>query len=262
MDNRPLAILDSGLGGLTIARAIWSRLAYQSTIYLADHQFFPYGDKTALQINRRLIPLMNFLVKSNCKAIVIACNTITATSIKLLRQLYRLPIIGTEPAIKPAIKANLKENIAVWVTHQTAVSPHFKTMIRNLDQRGQIQIVDCAGLADAIEALAQNQSKLKSVLKKYLAKIKINYSALVLGSTHYILVKDLIQQLVPSGVIVIEPSQAIAQQTETILQQFHLLPASTGPVKRLFFTTADHDQASSTASTLLGSSIIFTPCTL
>ncbi|MDZ7587559.1 MAG: glutamate racemase, partial [Patescibacteria group bacterium] len=98
MNHRPLAIIDSGLGGLSIAQAIWQQIPQQSTLYLADHAYFPYGQKTTQAINRRLVLIFNFLLQKNCKAAVIACNTITASSIKFLRQLYSLPIIGTEPA--------------------------------------------------------------------------------------------------------------------------------------------------------------------
>ena len=93
MNKRPLGIIDSGLGGLTITRAIWSQLPQESSIYLADHQFFPYGDKNNLAINQRLIKLVNFLLTKNCKAIVLACNTITTLSIKSLRLIYQIPFI-------------------------------------------------------------------------------------------------------------------------------------------------------------------------
>ncbi|MBU1322533.1 glutamate racemase [Patescibacteria group bacterium] len=251
MDNRPLAIIDSGLGGLAIAQAIWQQLPHQSTLYLADHAHFPYGQKTTEEINRRLVLIFNFLLQKNCKAVVIACNTITASSIKYLRQLYSLPIIGTEPAIKPALQANLKENIVVWATPGTL----------NLKSSFQVKAIGCNNLASAIESYADKPEKLDKVIKKYLAKNPSTYSALVLGCTHYILIKDRIKKLLPAHVLVIEPSQAIAQQTAKVLSDHNLLPLAKTS-QQLFFTTANPKRAGQVASIYLKRRIIFTSCSL
>jgi len=249
MDNRPLAIIDSGLGGLAIAQVIWRQLPYQSTLYLADHAHFPYGQKTTEVINRRLVLIFNWLLQKNCKAVVIACNTITASSIKFLRQLYSLPIIGTEPAIKPALQANLKENIVVWATPATL----------NLKSYAQVKTIGCHALASAIESYADQPKKLDKVIKKYLAKNPKTYSALVLGCTHYILIKDRLKKLLPPHVIIIEPSQAIAKQTVKILSDHNLLPEAKTS-QHSFFTTAKPERASQVASLYLKRRIIFTSC--
>ena len=251
MDNRPLAIIDSGLGGLSIAQAIWQQLPYQSTLYLADHAHFPYGQKTTQAINRRLVLIFNFLLQKNCKAAVIACNTITASSIKFLRQLYSLPIIGTEPAIKLALQANLKENIVVWATPKTL----------NLKFSAQVKTIGCTTLASAIETYADQPEKLNKVIKKYLAKNPKEYSALVLGCTHYILIKDRIKKLLPAHILIIEPSQAIAQQTARVLSDHDLLPQAKTS-QQLFFTTANPERAGQAASIYLKRRIIFTSCSL
>lgn len=251
MDNRPLAIIDSGLGGLPIAQAIWQQLPHQSTLYLADHTHFPYGQKTPQEINRRLVLIFNFLLQKNCKAVVIACNTITASSIKFLRQLYSLPIIGTEPAIKPALKANLKENIVVWATPATL----------RLKSSAQVKTISCDTLAAAIESYADNPEQLDKAINKYLAKNPPNYSALVLGCTHYILIKDRIKKLLPPHVLIIEPSQAIALQTARILFDHNLLPEAKTS-QQLFFTTAKPEKASQAASLYLKRRIIFISCSL
>lgn len=251
MDNRPLAIIDSGLGGLAIAQAIWQQLPYQSTLYLADHAHFPYGQKTTEVINRRLVLIFNWLLQKNCKAVVIACNTITASSIKFLRQLYSLPIIGTEPALKPALQANLKENIVVWATPATV----------KLKSYFQVKVIGCNNLASAIESYADQPKKLDKVIKKYLAKNPKTYSALVLGCTHYILIKDRLKKLLPPHVIIIEPSQAIAKQTAKILSDHNLLPEAKTS-QHSFFTTAKPERASQVASLYLKRRIIFTSCSL
>ena len=258
MDNRPIAIIDSGLGGLIIAQSISKKLPQESILYLADHKFFPYGDKTYRQINRRLIRLVNFLLTQNVKAIVIACNTITTASIKMLRALFPILFIGTEPAIKLAVEKNLKENIVVLATVATAQSKSFKKLIDKFDKKGKVLIKPCPGLAEDIENL--NLDNLENSVKKFL-KIDFPYSVLVLGCTHYILIKELIKKLTPPQVIIIEPSQAIANQTEKILAQSKLLSTQT-PVKKIFLTTGNTTKATKTAKKLLKESIIFTKCSI
>ncbi|MCX6817193.1 MAG: glutamate racemase [Candidatus Beckwithbacteria bacterium] len=251
-DNRPIAIIDSGLGGLSIAQAIWPLLPHESTLYLADHLFFPYGEKDELTINHRLIPLINFCLTKNCKLVVIACNTITASSISFLRSIYPLPFIGTEPAIKPAIRANFKENIVVLATQATIAKLHLSA---------SIQAIACRDLAPAIEKYGADPRRLTPVVKKYLSLIKSPYSAIVLGCTHYLLIKNLIKSLLPPNVVIIEPSQAIARQTQAVLTKKNLL-AVNAKASRVFYTTANRRSVSLIASKLLKSRIIFTSCSL
>jgi len=262
MDNQPLAIIDSGLGGLTIAQAIWQHLPKESTIYLADHQYFPYGDKSTQKINRRLVKIIDFLLSQNCKLIVVACNTITTASISFLRSIYKIPFIGIEPAIKPTIEKNLKENIVVLTTQTTAESRSFKGLIKKYDEKAKVVIHSCPGLADAIEEFASNKKKLKQIIKqKYLDKIKTNYSAIVLGSTHYILIKKEIKSLVHPSVKIIEPSQAIAQQTGRVLLKNNL-QTSRQEIKKIFLTTGDAKKANLTTKSLFKENIIFKTCSL
>ena len=225
MDKRPIGIIDSGLGGLAIAEAIWKELPYESTLYLADHAYFPYGDKTAEQINSRLPRLIGWLVKRKVKIVVIACNTITMATIKSLRQRYPLPFIGTEPAVKPALAFSQ----AVILTTVTTA--------KHLKKQAGILIYPCPGLAEAIEAESGN--KLKATIKGYLDKIPGKYSALVLGCTHYILVKGIISKLVGKKIKVIEPSAEIARQTRSVLEKKGLLNLNGKPGRKFYTTGPD-----------------------
>lgn len=258
MDNRPIAVIDSGLGGLSILQSLKKELPQESFIYFADHQYFPYGDKSNIQINRRLVKTIDYLLTLKVKTIIIACNTITTNSIKLLRQLYSIPFIGTEPAIKIAIDKNLKENIVVLSTNATAVSKSFKNLVKKLDKKSQVTIYPCPGLVEVIETA--NQKKIIKELTKLLKLISINYSALVLGCTHYILIKDLFKKLIPPHILIIEPSKPIAKQTRKILKDNNVLSNQTK--KTLFLTTGNHLKTSKSANNLLKQSIIFTKCSI
>ena len=227
-----IGIIDSGLGGLSIAKAIWQELPRVSTIYLADHEYFPYGNKSASVINKRLIKIMDWLLKKNCQLIVIACNTITMATIKSLRQRYPLPFIGTEPAVK--------QGGVVLVTPATAKSRGY----RELSRQYPVTTIPCPGLAEAIEAGAD--------ITNFLPPIPPLTKIIVLGCTHYILVKERIQKIVGRKIEIIEPSAAIARQTRAVLTKENLLNAKKR-VKRLFFTTGPTKR-------LRG--IIFTRCSL
>jgi len=258
MDNRPIGIVDSGLGGLAILSAIKQLLPQESLLYLADKQFFPYGNKTAKTITSRLIKIFNFFLQHNCKAVVIACNTITVSSIKFLRCLYNFPIIGTEPAVKPAVEANLQENILVLATPTTVKSSSLKSLINLHDQRHQVRLLACPQLVELIEnyRLKLIDKRLKTIFSK-----QINFSAVVLGCTHYILIKDRIKKHLPPSVIVIEPSLAIAKQLEKVLNNNQLL-SNKQTVKAQFFTTKDAKKTTQIASRLWPHSIIFNQCTI
>ncbi len=261
MSMKPLAIIDSGLGGLTITKAIWQLLPREPIIYLADHQFFPYGDKTEIQINERLSLLMKFLIKKKVKAVVIACNTITTNSIKLLRSKYKLPFIGTEPAIKVAIDKDLKQNTVVLGTKATVDSLSFKNLVNKFDLKDKVFTKTCPGLVKVIET--GHTSKIKKELSRQLNQINTPYSALVLGCTHYILVKDLIKKLARSGTLIIEPSLAIAKQTEQILTSSNLLSSLAAQDRSCqFLTTGNPIKVSKVATKLLKQRIIFTKCSI
>lgn len=233
MDIRPLGILDSGLGGLAIYQAISAELPHENTLYLADHAYFPYGAKTPAAINRRLNKIMNFFIARSCKALVIACNTITTNSITVLRQSYSLPIIGTEPAVK--------QGGVVLVTPATAKSRGY----RKLTRQYPVTTIACSGLAEAVEAGTD--------ITSFLPPIPSGTKTIALGCTHYILVKDQIQKIVGNKITLIDPSSAIARQTRKILTKKNLLNNSRA-AKHYFFTTGN--------PSTIKNSIIFSSCAL
>lgn len=232
---QPIAIIDSGLGGLAIAEAIWKRLPKQATIYLADHDFFPYGNKTAGMINRRLVKIVDWLLNKNCQLIVIACNTITATAIGRLRCRYSIPFVGTEPAVK--------FGGLVLATPTTTASSRYQ----KLTQKYSITTIACPGLAEAIE----QGSKIDS----FLPRLPVNTKTVILGCTHYILIKTKIQKKYGKNIKIIDPSEAIARQTEKVLSV-----SQNGP--REFYTTGSAIKATERTTRLLGQRIIFNQCSL
>lgn len=231
-----IGVIDSGLGGLAVARAIWKRLPRQDTIYLADHAYFPYGNKSEAEINRRLKKIVNFLIEKNCRLIVIACNTITAAAIDRLRRDYSLPFIGTEPAVKLGG--------VVLVTPTTAASRRYQELSRQYP----VVTVSCPGLAEVIEQGGR--------IGKCLPRLPQKTQTVVLGCTHYILVKDEIQKIYGKKIRLLDPSEAIARQTEKVLG------ISGGTGRRDFYTTGPAIKASKRAGCLFNERIIFSKCSL
>lgn len=262
MDTPPIGIFDSGLGGLSIAQAIWQHLPNESTIYLADHKFCPYGDQPARIIKQRLDKAISFFTKKQVKLIVIACNTATVMAIDYLRKKYSLPFIGTVPAIKPALKLASQQKIVVLTTSNTAASNYYHQLSQKLDKHQQIISLPCPGLVDTIEQFACQPAKIKHQLKHHLNKLPKDLKAIVLGCTHYILIKDLLKPFFKKTTLIFEPSQAIAKQVGRILKQNKLLNSSQEPVKHNFFTTANSHQVSKAASCLIKPSIMFSSCRL
>lgn len=253
MKDAPIGIIDSGLGGLSVLEAIRLKLPYESTIYLADHAFFPYGTKSTTVLNQRLVKVVNFLLGKRIKALVVACNTATVTTIKFLRKIYSLPIVGTEPAVKSALKEHHQEKIVVLTTPSTAQKSFYGS--------SRAQIKACPGLAEGIENYAVNPAKLALLIKAAITDIKVPYTALVLGCTHYLLVKDMFSKFAPAGVEVFDPSKAIAGRTKQLLEEENLLSSQPKP-GQLFFTTGKAKQVSVKAAALLKKDIIFSPCSL
>jgi glutamate racemase len=230
-----IGVIDSGLGGLAIARAIWSRLPDQAMIFLADHEFFPYGNKPPAVINRRLTKIMNWLVNRNCRLVVIACNTITAVAVDRLRRQYKIPFVGTEPMVKGGG--------VVLATPTTASSRRYQ----QLSQNYPVKTLACPGLAEAIEAGRE--------IQPLLPLLPSQTNRLILGCTHYLLVKEAIQKCYGRKLEIVDPSAAIAEQTVKLLKV-----KIRG--KREFFTTGNEQAVSRRAGAIFSRRIIFTQCRL
>jgi glutamate racemase len=262
MDNRPIGIFDSGIGGLSVAQKIWQFLPHEATIYLADHQYCPYGNKSKQLIQSRIIKAVNFLRQQQVKLIVIACNTATVISLQLLREKFALPFVGVVPAIKPAVASSQTGSVIVLSTSQTAASDYQQQLKHQFDQHDRVVSFACSGLVKDIEQFADQPAKMRRSLKQQLQPIVIkkDCAAVVLGCTHYILVKDILRRLLPRSVKLIEPSQAVARRTAAVLSAQQLSASDQNQPARQFFTTANSAKVSSIASALLKKRIIFTPC--
>tara|TARA_R110002073_G_scaffold40547_5_gene115295 strand:+ start:454731 stop:455519 length:789 start_codon:yes stop_codon:yes gene_type:complete len=224
MSTQPIGVFDSGIGGISIWKEIITLLPYENTIYLADSKNAPYGQKSKEEILHFSIKNTEKLIEKGCKIIVVACNTATTNAIAYLRQHYNIPIIGIEPAIKPAALQTTTNTIGILATKGTLSSALFsKTsdtiapQITVLEQIGE-------GLVPLIETGKIDTPEMEQLLQQYLIPmLEKNIDYLVLGCSHYPFLIPKIKKIVGTGVTIIDSGQAVAKQTKAVLQQHELL---------------------------------------
>ncbi len=225
----PIGIFDSGIGGLSVLKALRTELPDEHFIYLADSGHAPYGERDDAHVIARSLAIAAHLMQQNIKALVVACNTATAAAIDVLRATYpNLPIIGVEPALKPAVAASKTKRIAVMATRSTLASARFAALQAAHASQARFELLPCDGLAEAIEQSAQNPDATELIAACariirargiFSAKIDgVNeIDTIVLGCTHYPFAAQHIAKLVGPGVQLLDTGEAVARQTRRLL---------------------------------------------
>lgn len=204
--NNPIGFFDSGVGGLSVMRESIAIMPNENYIYFGDSKNAPYGTKSLEEVRKLTFDAVEFLLMKNVKAIVIACNTATSAAIEDLRNKYTdIPIIGIEPAIKPAISLNKEGNIIVMATPMTLRENKFKELMNKLDDKGNLVPLPCAGLVEYIEQGILEGDDLESYLKEKLNPyLKPKIASVVLGCTHYPFVKRTISKVLGDDIVIID----------------------------------------------------------
>lgn len=250
----PIGIFDSGLGGLSVLRAVRAQLPDESFIYVADSHHAPYGPRDEAFITERTLAIGEWLAREGAKALVIACNTATARAIAAIREHLSMPLVGVEPGIKPAAAVSASGVAGVLATQSTLNSPRFQAL---LDRYGAGRRFICQpghGLVEAIERGDTNSPALRALLDSYLQPmLDDGADTLVLGCTHYPFFTETIRNLVGDRLTIVDTSDAIARQLMRILDERNLrAPADTRAAPPRFCSTSDGRQLQVLASTLLG----------
>lgn len=223
-DLQPIGVFDSGVGGISVLQHIHALLPHENLIYFADSLHAPYGNKTPQEIQSRCFEIADWLIAKNVKAIVVACNTATAAGIEALRAKYELPIIGMEPAVKPAAAASRNGIIGVLATVGTLKSAQFAGLLESYGRNVKVVTQGCVGLVECIERGALNTEGTRQLVAQYCQPL-LNEGAdtIVLGCTHYPFVKPLIQDIVGDKVSLIDTGAAVAKHLQKRLAAMHLL---------------------------------------
>ncbi|TYA55153.1 glutamate racemase [Formosa maritima] len=240
MNKQPIGIFDSGVGGTSIWKELNLLLPKENTIYLADSKNAPYGEKTKEEIIALSKKNIDLLIEKNCKLIIVACNTATTNAIKILRDNYNLPIIGIEPAIKPAALQTKTKAIGILATKGTLSSELFHKTT-NVFTNG-IKVVEQVGegIVQLIESGKINSEEMSSLLKIYMKPmLDTNIDYLVLGCTHYPYLMPQLLELLPKNIKIIDSGEAVARQTQAVLKQHLLLNSATSKPKIKFYSNGN-----------------------
>ena len=227
LNKKSIGIFDSGIGGTSIWKEINAILPLENTIYLSDSKNAPYGNKSKQAILDLSIKNTEFLLQKGCKIIVVACNTATTNAIKVLRELYDVPFIGIEPAIKPAALQTKTNTIGILATKGTLNSDLFEKTSNTINQKIIIKEIIGKGLVELIENGKLYSKEMTELLSSYITPlIKQNADCLVLGCTHYPYLIPQIRELVGNKIQIIDSGEAVAKQTKFVLEKQQLVNKS------------------------------------
>lgn len=255
-----IGVFDSGLGGLSIVKEIQRQMPEENIFYFADTQHMPYGPRPLDEVRRFSLSIAERMLQLPVKAIVVACNTASAAALKPLRQAHpgRL-FVGMEPAVKPAAAESKTGVVGVLATQATFQGELFESVVHRF--AGEVEVIrqPCPGLAEFIEEHEPDHPALEAMLEKFIAPLlRRNIDNLVLGCTHYPLVKQAIMKIAGPGVAVVDPSPAVARRCQSVLQEAGLA-AEEGRGKTRFTVSGDPEKFSQAASLHLGREVRVEP---
>ena len=238
----PIGIFDSGVGGTSIWKEIHQLLPFENTIYLADSTHAPYGNKSREEIISLSRKNTEFLLRKECKMIVVACNTATTNAIAVLRENYDIPFIGIEPAIKPAALRTHSKSIGVLATKGTLSSHLFHRTSQAFTNDISITEVIGEGLVPLIEAGILDSPEIIQLLKKHIQPmLDARVDHIVLGCSHYPYLIPQLEKLIPPHITIIDSGAAVAQQTKKLLEEHNLLNTNNHVPLLRFFTNSEID---------------------
>ena len=244
--DAPIGVFDSGVGGLSVLRQIRDLLPGEDLLYVADSGHAPYGHRPDHVIEVRSLAIAGFLLERGAKALVVACNTATAAAIHVLRARYDLPVVGIEPAVKPAVLATRSGVIGVLATHGTLKSPRFAGLMERFGSQARVMVQACPGLVERIEAGDLESQETRQLLETYVRPLLDGGAdTLVLGCTHYPFLASLLAELAGPDVAVVEPGAAVARHLARRLEETGLLRQRGESGLERFWTSGNLEQLNS-----------------
>ena len=226
--NLPVGVFDSGVGGISVLREMVRILPGEEFVFFGDSANAPYGTKTREEVQRLTMDAVSYLRGwrgQGVKAVVVACNTATGAAISLLRRTFTdMPVIGIEPALKPAVKIKKHPNVVVLATPATVAGEKFHHLMHMFDGEARIIPIGCPGLMECVEEGVFEGERVDALLKELLKPVRdICVDAVVLGCTHYPFLKGAIRKAFGPGTLIIDGSEGTARQLGRRLEEEDLL---------------------------------------
>ena len=243
-NNKPIGFLDSGVGGLSVMKEAIKIMPNENYIYFGDSKNAPYGVKSTKEIRDLTFKAVEFLISKGIKGLVVACNTATSAAVRELRTVYPdMPLVGIEPAIKPAVELGRDGKILIMATPMTIKQDKFKLLLDKYKDKAEIVPIPCAGLMEFIESGVLDGIELEYYLKEKLSDYSSeNVSSVVLGCTHYPFVKDSISKILGKNVEVIDGGEGTAREIKRRLAEKNLLNTKTTKGKIEIYNSLGEDK--------------------
>jgi glutamate racemase len=250
----PIGIFDSGVGGLSVLRALRQQLPSERAIYVGDQQHVPYGPRPLVEVRRFSEEITRFLLARGVKLIVVACNTASAAALVHLRKTFRsTPFVGMEPAVKPAAESTLSGVVGVLATPATFQGELYASVVERFADGVEVLRSTCPGLVERIEQGDLSGPGTREILREaLLPMIGRGADAIVLACTHFPFVIPLISDISGPDVRVIDPAPAVARQTQRVLEGRTLVAPTAADNGMEIFTTGSAVEMRSTLPHLLG----------
>ena len=240
MDNRPIGLLDSGVGGLTVVKKIIAKMPHEATVFIGDNAHIPYGDKSKAEIIALTKQSVNFLISKNVKLIIFACNTATAVAMKAIQKEIEPQIIGViQSGAVAAANATKNKNVAVVATKMTVGLHAYQKEIQARDPEITVNEIAAPQIVPLIETNAGHQAYMAALKKILLPINNLGVDTLVLGCTHYPIIRNEFAQCVKPAVQIIDPADQVAQYTYNIMKRDQMFTDSSAEGKHKYYTTGD-----------------------
>lgn len=232
-----IGIFDSGVGGLTVARALHEAAPALPIRYVADTAHFPYGDRPPAEVAERALHIATRLVADGCELLIVACNTASSAALEDLRDRLDVPVVGMEPPLKPAVERSERRRVAVLVTPATASGERFARLAESHGAGVDVAVIAMPGLADLVERGEIAGDRVRDLLLDALAPhIERGVDAVALGCTHYGFLLPVLHDLLPPGVVVLDAAEPVARRALSLLDGDH---AGGPPAEVLCYATGD-----------------------
>lgn len=251
--KKPIGFFDSGVGGLSVMREVRHLLPAEDLFYYADSAHCPYGVKPPEVIRARAFAISDFLLSRGVKLIVIASNTTSVVSLDAVREHYSIPVVGVEPAVKPAAAVTHKGKVGVLATGVTLAGERFNSLVERFGDGVEVYTQPCPGLVELVESGRHDNPEAEALLTRYLEPLLARGAdTIVLGCTHYPFLRPVVEKLAGGGVSVIDTGEAVARQVARILENFDLATAETGRGGEQFFTSGEPEEVEPVVRLLWG----------
>lgn len=221
-----IAFFDSGVGGITVLQEAIKMLPHENYIYYGDNLHAPYGTKSKEEVKQYIFDAVKFITTLNIKALVIACNTATSVAAEELRKQYSFPIVGMEPAVKPALEKHINtgKKVLILATALTLKEEKLQNLIIKMQSQSIVDFLALPELVLFAENLEFDEKIIRAYLQQALVAHDLNaYGAVVLGCTHYVFYKNVFEKILPTGVDVFDGNLATIKHLRDVLEQRNLL---------------------------------------